>query len=194
MTCVSLLNAESLGRLGTQHLANLAAVDGGGAERITDKMPGNYIYLGLLAAMFPKAVFIHCRRDLRDVALSCWMTGLKCLDWTNDIGHIRSHMAEYLRLMEHWRRVLPVTLHEVNYEHVVADLNGSVRRVLAACGLEWDPACLDFYRNRRVVHTASAAQVRTPIYSRSIGRWQHYQSELPELFAGLESQEPSTGI
>ena len=87
-------------------------------------MPDNYIYLGLLAAMFPNAVFIHCRRDLRDVALSCWITDFRPenIPWASDPSYIGSRFEQYVRLMDHWRTVMPVPIHEVNYEDTVADV------------------------------------------------------------------------
>jgi tetratricopeptide (TPR) repeat protein len=162
---------------------------GEGAERIVDKMPDNYQYLGLLAVLFPRAVFIHCRRDLRDVAVSCWMTDFRSIRWANDPAHIATRFWQYRRLMEHWRAVLPVAIHEVEYEETVADLEGVARRLLAACGQEWDPACLNFHQTRRPVRTASVAQVRQPVYQRSVARWKHYERELSDLFASLPSEE-----
>ena len=149
------LDAGSLPRLAERHLEQLALHDGGRADRVVDKMPDNYLYLGLLAALFPRATFIHCRRDLRDVAVSCWMTDFRTIRWANDPGHIAGRFREYRRLMDHWRAVLPVPVHEVDYEETVADLEGVARRLLEACGLEWDPACLEFHRTERTVRTAS---------------------------------------
>ena len=150
-------------------------------------MPDNYIYLGLLAAMFPRAVFIHCRRNLRDVAVSCWTTDFRPenIPWASDPNYMGSRFEQYLRLMEHWRGVLPAPIHEVNYEDTVADLEGVARDLLAACGLDYEPACLEFHRTRRRVKTASIGQVRQPIYSRSVARWRNYESELDFLFRAL---------
>src|SRR5262249_12987189 len=122
---VGALDAAAPRRLGERHLAGPAARGGGPAGFGIRKLPGNCPYLGLLAALFPRAAFIHCRRDPRDVAVSCWLTDFQYLEWTNDFDHIASRFAEYERLMEHWRRVLPVPLHEVAYEDVVADLEGA---------------------------------------------------------------------
>jgi hypothetical protein len=185
LACAALLDAAALRRLADQHLAWLAALDGARAARIVDKMPGNYQYLGLLAALFPRATFIHCRRDLRDVAVSCWLTQFQWVHWANDFGHIAAHFADYQRLMRHWRRVLPAPIIEVDYETLVADLEPTARRLIAACGLEWDAACLEFHRQRRPVRTASALQVRRPIYTSSVGRWRNYERELADLFARL---------
>ena len=95
--------------------------------------------------------------------------------------------------MDHWRAVLPVPIHEVDYEETVADLEGVARRLLAACGLEWDPACLEFHRTSRPVRTASVTQVRQPVYKHSVARWKNYERELADLFAaaaGRRTPEP----
>jgi tetratricopeptide (TPR) repeat protein len=187
---ISRLTPRAVGRLAEQHLRRLEnLVDSHPAERIVDKMPDNYIYLGLLAAMFPRAVFIHCRRDLRDVALSCWITDFRPenIPWASDPAYMGSRFEQYLRLMDHWRRVAPAPIHEVNYEDTVADLEGVARNLLEACGLEFEPGCLDFHRTQRRVKTASLGQVRQPLYSRSVGRWRNYESHLPDLFRAIPS-------
>jgi hypothetical protein len=130
---------------------------------------------------------IHCRRDLRDVAVSCWMTHFQEVRWANDQQHIASRFHEYQRTMEHWRKVLPVPLLEVDYEETVADLEGVARKLVAWCGLAWEPTCLDFQQAKRPVRTASAVQVRQPVYRTSVERWKHYEQALGPLFARLES-------
>jgi tetratricopeptide (TPR) repeat protein len=185
LACVSHLDARAIRRLAEQHLEKLRARDEGRAERIVDKLPDNYLVLGLLAALFPQATFIHCRRNLRDIAVSCWLTDFTAIPWANDIQEMAARFGQYLRLMAHWRKVLPVPLHEVVYEEMVSDLEGTARRLIAACGLEWDPACLEFYRTRRAVRTASVAQVRQPVYTKSVGRWKNYATHLADLFAAL---------
>ena len=153
--------------------------------RITDKMPVNYMFLGLLATLFPQAKFIHCRRNLRDVAVSCWTTNFLDINWANDQEQIAFHFCTYLRLMEHWRRTLPVPILEVNYEQTVADLEGTARRLVDWCGLPWEPACLAFHERRRLVRTASMTQVREPIYQHAVGRWRNYERALAPLFSRL---------
>jgi tetratricopeptide (TPR) repeat protein len=185
LDCVGDLDAAALRELAGRHLEALGALAGGRAERVVDKMPDNYLYAGLLALLFPRAVFIHCKRDLRDVAVSCWMTDFRGLRWANDFHHIASRFQQYRRLVEHWRQVLPVTVHEVDYEDTVTDLEGTARRLLAACEQEWDPACLEFHRTQRPVRTASVTQVRQPVYTRSVARWKNYEREMGELFAAL---------
>jgi tetratricopeptide (TPR) repeat protein len=190
--CVASLDEYSLKRLAGEHLGKLNALDLGRFDRIVDKLPDNYVYMGLLAAMFPDAAFIHCRRDLRDVAVSCWMSDFRSVRWANDPGHIGSRFQRYRGLMEHWRQVFPVPILEVDYEDTVSDLEGVARRLLDHCRLEWDPACLDFHQTQRIVRTASLAQVRQPIYTSSVARWRHYERELADLFAivALEGNDP----
>jgi tetratricopeptide (TPR) repeat protein len=183
--CVAHLDAAAVRTLAARHLDRLAALAGGTAPRIVDKMPENYLYLGLLAILFPRAVFIHCRRDLRDVAVSCWMTDFSSIRWANDFGHIAARFHQYRRMMDHWRAVLPMPIHEVDYQETVTDLEAVARRLVDAIGLEWDPACLEFHRTERPVRTASVTQVRQPVYTRSLARWKHYESALAELFAAL---------
>jgi tetratricopeptide (TPR) repeat protein len=183
--CVPALDPPALARLAEEHLARLDAHAAGRPERIVDKMPDIYMYLGLLARMFPHAVFIHSRRDLRDVAVSCWMTDFRSIRWANDPEHIASRFRQYRRLMDHWQAVLPVPIHAVDYEETVSDLESVARRLIAACGLEWHPACLEFHRTQRPVRTASITQVRQPIYKQSVARWRNYEHDLGALFAAL---------
>jgi tetratricopeptide (TPR) repeat protein len=158
---------------------------GGSAARVVDKMPDNYMYVGLLAALFPGATFIHCRRDLRDVAVSCWMTNFRSIKWANHPEHIATRFAQYLRLMEHWKAVSPATIHEVAYEEAVDDLESVARRLVAACGLQWEPSCLDYHKTKRPVRTASVTQVRQPVYRKSVARWRNYCEPLADLFSAL---------
>jgi tetratricopeptide (TPR) repeat protein len=173
--------ASSLAQRHLGHLRSLSST----ALRVVDKMPENYLYLGLLAALFPRAKFIHCCRDLRDVAVSCWITNFRHIRWANDPEHIASRFGEYQRLMSSWREVLPVPLLEVHYEDTVADLEAVARKLVSWCGLEWDPACLEFHRGKQQVRTASVVQVRQPIYSSSVARWKRYQPSLGSLLDRL---------
>jgi Flp pilus assembly protein TadD len=176
-------------QLAGQYLERLAQLHPS-AERVVDKMPDNYLLLGLVATLLPGARIIHVRRDPRDVAVSCWLTYFREVPWSLDPGHIAGRIREHARLMAHWRRVLPVPLLEIDYEELVADTEAAARRLVGWCGLDWDPACLDFHRTRRVVRTASMMQVRTPVYRRSVGRWKNYADHLGPLFALLPGPAP----
>jgi tetratricopeptide (TPR) repeat protein len=186
LACLAKLDREVIQTVAQQHLDRLRALNGT-ALRIVDKMPDNYMYLGMLAVLFPKAKFIHCRRDLRDVAVSCWITNFRQIRWANDTDQILSRFREYQRLINHWRSTLPVGVLEVAYEDTVADLEGTARKLLSWCGLDWEPACLEFHQTERPVRTASVTQVRQPLYSRSVARWKHYEPALADLFAQLVS-------
>jgi tetratricopeptide (TPR) repeat protein len=184
--CLRSLDGAAAMWIAQYHLDRLDKVNARSA-RIVDKMPDNYLYLGLLATLFPRARFIHCRRDLRDVAVSCWMTNFRHIRWACDPDHIAARFAEYGRLMEHWRGALPVPLLEVRYEETVADLEGVARRLVGWCGLDWEPACLAFHETDRPVRTASVAQVRQPVYTHSVARWKHYEKSLGALLAAART-------
>jgi tetratricopeptide (TPR) repeat protein len=187
LTCLLDLDRETCRLLAQRHLDRLRALDPR-ALRIVDKMPENCQYLGLIRVLFPRARLIHCRRDLRDVALSCWMTNFTSVPWACDREQMISYFEEYSRLMDHWRNVLPAPPLEVDYEELVKDAESVARRIVAWCELEWEPQCLRFYQTQRPVRTASAAQVRRPIYTSSVGRWKNYESALGDLFSRVRGR------
>ena len=117
------------------------------------------------------------------------MTHFRHLRWANDAGHIASRIRAHDRLMDHWRQVLPVGWLDVPYEETVADLEPVARRLVAWCGLDWDPACLAFHQGRHTVRSASLAQVRRPLYTQAVGRWKHYERTLAPLLALLPSPD-----
>jgi tetratricopeptide (TPR) repeat protein len=177
------LDLSAVSRLAELHLQKLHLLDGGRAERIVDKMPENYMFLGLLAILFPNATFLHCRRDLRDVAVSCWMTDFRGIRWAHDPQDMRNRFLQYRRLMSHWSEVCPAPIHHVDYEQLVSNLEPMAKNLVEACGLDWQPSCLEFYQTKRPIRTASVTQVRQPVYQRSVGRWKKYQTSLADLIA-----------
>jgi tetratricopeptide (TPR) repeat protein len=180
------LDRAGIERLAQQHLSGLDRLNSE-AARVTSKMPANWQYLGLLATLFPRAAFIHCRRDPRDVALSCWMTRFQHLNWTCDPEHLASRFRDHRRLMAHWRLCLPVPLLEIDYEEMVANPEETARKLVSHLGLDWEPTCLEFHRTSRPVRTASAVQVRQPLYRSSVGRWRNYEASLSRLFPLVEA-------
>ncbi|MBV8538494.1 MAG: sulfotransferase, partial [Alphaproteobacteria bacterium] len=158
-----------------------------GALRITDKMPANFRLAGLIHLALPNARIIHARRNPIDTCLSCFgraFTGDQ--PFTYDLAELGRYYRAYDGLMAHWRSVLPErNFLEVTYEEVVGDLEGQARRIVAHCGLDWDEACLQFHRTERLVRTASATQVRQPIYKTSVGRWRAYGELLRPLLTAL---------
>jgi hypothetical protein len=158
----------------------------GNAERVTDKMPDNILWLGMIAVLFPRARIVLCRRDLRDVCLSCHFQSFNHgLAWSNDVEDCAFRATQVERLVRHWRLVLPMPMLELSYEALVDDLEGESRRLIDFIGLEWDPACLAFHTTERPVLTASLWQVRQPLYASSVGRWQNYRQHLGPLIAAL---------
>ena len=173
-------------QLSNIHLDRLRRM-GNGAVRVTDKMPDNVLQLGLIAVLFPGARVIFCNRDARDIGLSCYFQlfadGLQLFSY--DLAECGHRMLEVRRLIHHWRKVLPLRMHEVRYEDLIGDLEGESRRLIDFLGLVWEPACLEFHRTERSVTTMSHWQVRQPLYDRSAGRWRHYRTHLAPLFAAL---------
>jgi len=163
------------------HIARLHVM-GGSASRVVDKTPDNLFHLGPIAALFSGARVIVCRRDPRDIALSCYFQSFaEPMPYANDLAACAARIQEVDRMLAHWQSVLPLRMLEVRYESLVADLEGESRRLIGFLGLEWDPRCLDFHRTQRVVQSASLWQVRQPIYERSVGRWRHYARHLGPL-------------
>ena len=159
-----------------------------GARKVTNKLPGNMVFVGLIHLLYPEARIVHCSREPLDTCLSCYTklftTGHP---FSYELGELGRFHAMYQKLMQGWRKALPDVMLELSYESLVADFEGQVRRLLAFCDLPWDEACLRFHESERSVRTASLAQVRRPIYSNSVGRWKNYEKELAPLIAALKS-------
>jgi tetratricopeptide (TPR) repeat protein len=147
------------------------------ARRITDKMPHNFHYAGLVHAVFPNARIIHCRRHPVDTCLSIYFQNFgRRMDFAYDRGDLLAFYRQYQRLMAHWRKVLPADRFlEIQYEELVADREPWTRKMIEFCGLEWDDACLHSESNRRPLRTASVWQARQPVYQTSVARWRHYE-------------------
>ncbi len=163
--------------------AYLARADAPPGLRMTDKMPSNFRHAGLIHRLFPGAVIIHCRRVAQDTCLSIYATRFaQGQHFAYDLAELGAYYRAYQGLMTHWRAILPADmLIEVDYEAVVTDLEGQARRLVAACGLPWDDACLSFHRAARPVRTASVNQVRQPLYATSVERWRAYAKHLAPL-------------
>ena len=176
----------ALRRIAEMYLKRLREVDAR-ALRVTDKMPGNYRTLRLIAHTFPNARVIHCRRNPIDNCLSCFMQnfGAEGLSWAFDLEDLAHQYKSYRQFMDHWREVLPLRMLEIDYEETVADQEGQSRKLIEFVGLDWDDACLDFHKTERAVVTASHSQVRQPIYNTSVGRWKRYGDGLAPLVEGL---------
>ena len=179
-----LLSPEPLRAVANGYLRRLPE---SAAARVVDKTPANFQFAGVIALALPGAHIIHCRRDPADTCLSCYttlFTGRQ--DFAYDLAELGGYYRAYSAAMAHWRAVLtPDRLLEIDYEALVDDLEGQARRMIAFCGLEWEPACLDFHRSGRRVQTASASQVRRPVYRGSIGAARAFEAHLAPLLEAL---------
>jgi len=163
------------------------------AVRVVDKMPHHFERLGFIALLFPKARIIHCQRNPADTCWSCYQNRLnEAHAYSKDLMTLGLYYREYARLMDHWRKVLPVSIYDSQYEELAAKPEESVRGILDFLGLPWDPACLDFHKAEATVSTISRQQVRRPVYTSSVERWRDYEKELAPLIAALGDCMPKS--
>jgi tetratricopeptide (TPR) repeat protein len=179
------LPIEDFRRFGERYLADTRVYRHGKA-RFIDKMPNNFRHLGLIHLILPNARIIDARRE----PMACCFSNFKQLfasgqEFTYSLEDIAHYYGSYVRLMTHWDAVLPGKVLRVQHEDLVADLEGNVRRILAFCGLEFEPACLEFYKTERSVRTASSEQVRQPIYREGLDQWRNFEPWLGPLRQAL---------
>ena len=183
--CLTTLKQEAVDELACQYLGLLNELSPE-TRRVTDKMPGNFMFLGFIEQLFPGARVIHCRRNPMDTCLSCYFIDFAMpLPYSYDLNDLGVYYRGYERLMEHWRQVISLPLYEVQYENLIDNPEKISRELVAFCGLEWDERCLRFHETKRVVATASYDQVRQPIYRKSVARWKHYERYLGPLKEAL---------
>jgi len=194
---IASLDNSTIKQIGAQYVASVRELAAKNVraqhEFITDKMPSNYYFVGLIHLALPNAKVIHTIRNPVDTCISCFsklFSGEQ--NYTYDLGELGRYYKRYERLMAYWRGVLPIgRILDVRYEDVVADLERQVRRIIAYCALPWDDRCLSFHQTNRPVRTASAVQVRQPIYTNAVGRWRAYEKHLTPLLSALESDAGS---
>ena len=182
------LTTESCTKL-ANHYLNRVIETSGNADFITDKMPQNFAFLGMIAMLFPGAKVIHCVRDPLDTSLSCYFQYFRysrtSVAFTTDLTSLGTYYRQYQRLMQHWKSTLDIEMMDVSYERLVGNQEDVTRQMLAFCGLPWDESCLEFYKSSRGITTASSNQVREPVYRRSLQRWKHYEQYLESLKKSL---------
>jgi tetratricopeptide (TPR) repeat protein len=175
--------------LGREYLERARAFGGEGV--FTDKMPLNYLYCGIIRRALPHARIVHLTRRPMAAGYAMYKTLFKDgYPFSYDLGEIARYYAAYRRLMAHWDAVMPGAIHHVAYENLVADQAHETRRLLEFCGLDWEDGCLEFHNNAAATTTASAAQIRRPIYDSSVAQWRHYEAQL----AALRDQLTAAGI
>lgn len=176
------------GQVADAYLDQLADIDNQ-AKHVTDKLPNNFLHLGLIHVLFPNATIVHCRRDPRATCFSIYKHYFSATGHTYayDMVELGQYYRLYEELMAHWREVLPTgRIYDIDYERLVADQDAESRSLIEACGLVWEPQVKDFHRTRRAVSTISASQVRRPIYDSSVAAWKPYEKLLQPLLAELD--------
>jgi len=152
------------------------------AQRVIDKMPTNFWYVGLISSLFPKAKIIHIQRHPMDTCLSIYFQKFGAsMPFTTKLVDIGKHYNAYSKLMGYWKNVLDIPMLDISYDDLVVEPEENIRTMVSFCGLEWDARCLEFYKNKRDVNTPSYDQVRQPLYTKSSGRWRNYSVHLEEL-------------
>jgi hypothetical protein len=153
-----------------------------GGDYFTDKMPLNYLYCGLIRRALPNAKIVHMTRHPMASGYAMYKTLFKDgYPFSYDLREIGQYYVAYRRLMDHWVATMPGAIHTLSYEGLVADQIAESRKLLEFCGLEWEEACADFHRNTAATTTASASQVRQPIYDSSVAQWRNYAAQLASL-------------
>ncbi|MCA9310701.1 MAG: sulfotransferase, partial [Phycisphaerales bacterium] len=189
---LDMVDADLLTEFGGAHLRELLSL-APGAARIVDKAPGNFVNLGLIAQLYPRARVINCQRDPRDSCLSCYFKSFTFgLQFSNSLESLGRYYNDYERLMAHWHTALDLPILDVQYEDTVKDVETAARRIIDFLGLPWDDACLRFHESDRQVNTASYEQVRQPIYDSSVGRYRPYEAHLKPLLDILNQRDGAT--
>tara|TARA_R110002096_G_scaffold154_20_gene872 strand:+ start:1495 stop:3021 length:1527 start_codon:yes stop_codon:yes gene_type:complete len=174
--------------IGEAYLDRVAALDSN-ARHVTDKMPFNMMMIGLIKLVLPNAKIIHCVRDARDTCFSIFKQNFTSGSYrfAYDLKSIAQFHNQYMRLMRHWHAALPGEIYDVSYEQLVSDPTSAIRELLAACDLDFQDSCLQFQKTKAVVTTASASQVRRPMYTSSVGMWKNYKQFLEPMLDELNA-------
>jgi tetratricopeptide (TPR) repeat protein len=181
--CAANLSAEQMDNLAERYLTFIDGLNEAGLAHVTDKMPQNFLFLGMISKLFPEAKIIHCMRNPIDTCLSCYFQnfGAAGLEFSYDLDNLVHYYHQYLRIMEHWEKVLPGRLYHLSYEQLTANSAEEIPKLIEFCGLEWDEACLSPHKSKLVTKTASFDQVRKPIYQSSRERWRNYEKHIKPL-------------
>ncbi len=184
--CLRFASPEDLDQLADGYLNYVSMLKGDPEQnflRTTDKMPLNFMHLGLIEMLFPKARVIHCRRNPMDTGLSCYVHNFSegALSFSYDLEHIGLFYGQYERLMNHWTELIELPVLQLQYEELISDQEAVIRNMIEFTGLEWDDSCLRFHESQRPVDTASRHQASRPIYDTSVDRSEHYADHLKSL-------------
>lgn len=190
--CVVDLTPEHLENMAQRYLDFIHELDPGNHARITDKMPQNFLYIGIIALLYPESPIIHCVRDPMDTCLSCYFqnftAGSGGMAFTFDLTSLGQYYRLYEGMMAHWNRVLPGRIYDIHYESLVSNPQLEIEKLLQHCKLEWEKACMEHDKSTHITTTASYDQVRQPINTKSVERWRRYEKQLAPLRAALENE------
>jgi len=179
--CITDLDRDDFARMGSEYIKEIRKYSKDAAY-ITDKMPYNFLHVGLIKTILPKAKIIHCTRNPMDTCFSIFKTEFAGTHgYAYDMVELGQYYKLYQDLMAHWEKVLPGSMYTISYEELIADQQNQTQRLLDFCGLSWDAGCLTFHKTERRVRTASLAQVRQPIYKDSVQLWKRYEKHLEPL-------------
>lgn len=182
--CMSLIDARTADEFSALYLDELR-FRSPTAERVVDKLPGNFVRVGLIKTLFPDAYVVHCTRNPRDTCLSLYFHYFPALLCSFDLHELGRYYVDYRRLMAHWDGLFPGEVFEVRYEELVAEPERISRGLVDHLDLEWDERCLAFHKNERSVMSPSNLQVRRPLYDSAVGRWRRYEKHLGPLIEVL---------
>ena len=181
------LTENTCNLMAQQYLKETKTLSGEGAVRVTDKMPGNFHHIGLIAQLFPKARIIHCLREPLDTCISIYFQDLDGIhDYAYGLKDIGNFYNQYERLMQHWENVVDLKFMSIHYEDLVNKQEEYSRQLVEFCGLDWEDQCLQFFKNDRTVLTASYNQVNKPIYKSSVKRWENYSPYIDDLIKTVQ--------
>jgi len=181
------ITRKTLDHCANQYLRHLNKMNSD-SLRVTDKMPGNFFYLGLIELMFPNARVVHCMRNPLDSCLSCYFQDFfQSMDWCYNQKDLASYYRGYEKLMNHWKQVLNIAIMDISYEELVTNQESVSRKLIEFCGLDWTDDCLQFHKTKRLVPTASYDQVRKPVYQKSVARWKKYEKHIQTLIREINT-------
>ena len=183
--CIESLTLEAIDKSAQRYLNKINEISQT-SRYVTDKMPHNFMHVGLLSLLFPGSRIIHCMRDPRDTCLSIYFQNYAWLHrYSSDLEWLGTYHNEYNRLMQYWKNTLSIPILEFHYEETVNDQEAMTRKLLDFCDLEWNDQCMEFHKSKRHVVTASYDQVRQKMYTQSQARWKNYEPNIQPLLNSL---------
>lgn len=191
--CMSLIDQETVDEFAAQYLEELR-LRSETAPRVVDKLPGNFVRIGLIKTLFPNSHVVHCSRNALDTCVSLYFHYFQALTCSFDLRELGQYYLDYRHLMDHWEALFPDGIFEVRYEELVHDPEGVSRALIDYLDLPWDERCLEFYKNTRAVMSPSNIQVRHPVYKVSVDRWKRYKKHLGPLIETLGTPQSDSVV